>query len=167
VIDAEPPAGVVLRPATPDDADLLYRIYASTRAEELALLPWDAAMKAAFLRMQFDAQHRYYHDVYPAASYDLIVCGDVAAGRCYVDDGDAHVLVIDLALLPEHRGHGIGTALLEQILRSADTSGKPARIHVERTNRAQRLYGRLGFKQIGDDGVYLLLERAVYANTAS
>jgi hypothetical protein len=32
-------------------------------------------------------------------------------------------------------------------------------IHVERFNRARRFYERLGFREIADRGVYLLLER--------
>jgi ribosomal protein S18 acetylase RimI-like enzyme len=158
---------VSLRPAQPADRELLFRIYASTREEELAPVPWDPAAKEAFLRMQFDAQDRYYHDVFAEASYELIVIDGEVAGRIYVDGSGERVLLIDLALLPEHRGHGIGSALLEQVIAHADGAGKPIRIHVERVNRAQRLYARLGFRQIADEGVYLLLERPAYANTAS
>jgi ribosomal protein S18 acetylase RimI-like enzyme len=147
-----------LRPAGPGDAELLYRIYASTREDELAVVPWDAAAKEAFLRMQFAAQDRYYHQMFPGASYDLIVSGDEVVGRLYVDRGEAAWAVIDLALLPEHRGKGIGTGLLTQILAEAGAAAKPVRMHVERFNPARRLYDRLGFRQIADEGVYLLLE---------
>ncbi|HWG24166.1 GNAT family N-acetyltransferase [Actinospica sp.] len=147
-----------LRPAGPGDAELLYRIYASTRDDELAVVPWDAAQKEAFLRMQFDAQHRYYHANFPDASYDLIVSGDEVLGRLYVDRSETAWNVIDLALLPEHRGKGIGTELLTQVLAAATVAAKPVQMHVERSNPARRLYDRLGFRQIADKGVYLLLE---------
>ena len=147
-----------LRPAQPDDAELLYRIYASTRDEELAVVPWDASAKEAFLHMQFTAQDSYYRATFPAASYDLIVSGEEVLGRLYVDHGEEAVLVIDLALLPKHRGKGIGTRLLTQVQAEAATAGKPVRMHVERFNPAKRLYDRLDFRQIADEGVYLLLE---------
>jgi GNAT superfamily N-acetyltransferase len=147
-----------LRPAGQDDAELLYRIYASTREEELAVVPWDAATREAFLRMQFTAQDTYYHATYPDASYDLIVDGEEVLGRLYVDRGAQAWLVIDLALLPEHRGKGTGTALLGGILAEAAAAGKPVQMHVERFNPARRLYDRLGFCQVADQGVYLLLE---------
>ena len=147
-----------LRPAGPGDADVLYRIYASTREDELAVVPWDAAQKDAFLRMQFAAQDRYYHANFPAASYDLIVDGEEVLGRLYVDRGETAWNVIDLALLPDHRGKGIGTELLTQILADAGAAAKPVQMHAERFNPAQRLYDRLGFRQIADQGVYLLLE---------
>ncbi len=147
-----------LRPAGSGDAELLYRIYASTRKDELAVVPWDAAAKEAFLRMQFDAQDRYYHATFPAASYDLIVTGEEVLGRLYVDRGEAAWLVLDIALLPEHRGRGIGTRLLTGVLAEAGAAAKPVQIHVERFNPVQRLYDRLGFRQIADEGVYLRLE---------
>ncbi|MGH3186447.1 MAG: GNAT family N-acetyltransferase [Streptosporangiaceae bacterium] len=160
-----------LRPAGAGDAETLYRIYASTREDELAVVPWDAAAKEAFLRMQFDAQDRYYRATFPDASYDLIVAGQEVLGRLYVDRGDTTWLVIDLALLPSRRGQGIGTRLLTRLLAEAQAAAKPVQMHVERFNPAQRLYHRLGFRQIADQGVYLLLERnpspGGYPNTAS
>jgi ribosomal protein S18 acetylase RimI-like enzyme len=147
-----------LRPAGSGDAELLYRIYASTREDELAVVPWQAAQKEAFLRMQFAAQDRYYHATFPAASYDLIVSGEEVLGRLYVDRGETAWLVLDIALLPEHRGRGIGARLLTDVLAEAGAAAKPVQIHVERFNPAQRLYDRLGFRQIADEGVYLRLE---------
>lgn len=147
-----------LRPAGPGDAELLYRIYASTREDELAVVPWDAAQKETFLRMQFAAQDRYYHATFPAASYDLIISGEEVLGRLYVERGEAAWLVLDIALLPGHRGRGTGARLLTDLLAEAGAAAKPVQVHVERFNPAQRLYDRLGFRQIADEGVYLRLE---------
>lgn len=150
---------LALRPATAGDAELLYEIYASTREEELAPLHWDAAVKEVFLRQQFRAQDAYYRATFTAASYDLIVEGDQVLGRLYVQRGERVWLVLDIALLPRHRRQGIGTRLLEQVIAEAESAGKPVQIHVEQFNPARRLYDRLGFSQVEDQGVYLLLER--------
>lgn len=147
-----------LRPAGLGDAELLYRIYASTREDELAAVPWDASAKEAFLRMQFAAQDRHYRETFPGASYDLIVRGEEVLGRLYVDRGESAWNVLDIALLPEYRRQGIGTQLLTEVLAEAAAAAKPVQIHVERFNPAQRLYDRLGFRQIADQGVYLQLE---------
>jgi ribosomal protein S18 acetylase RimI-like enzyme len=154
-----PPRPVGLRPAAPDDEEFLYRVYASTRYEELAPLNWPPAQVEGFLRMQFRAQHTYYHEQYPDASYDVILCGDEPAGRLYVLRRSDELHIVDIALLPAFRRGGIGTFLLAQLLAEADTAGVPVRIHVETANPARRLYHRLGFVAIGGNGIYDLMER--------
>jgi ribosomal protein S18 acetylase RimI-like enzyme len=160
--------GVSLRPLGPGDRELVFRVYASTRAEELAVVPWGDAQKEAFLRAQFDAQNRWYCEHYVGASFDVVLVDDEPRGRLYVYRGTDEIRIVDIALLPEHRGNGVGTALLRELLSEADAAGKRLTIHVERFNRALRLYERLGFAIAEDKGVYLLLERLpAYVNTAS
>ena len=81
------------------------------------------------------------------------------AGRLYVNRGRSEIRIVDIALLPEHRGNEIGTALLRDLLAEADAAGKRVTIHVERLNPALGLYDRLGFSVAEDKGVYLFLER--------
>ena len=70
------PEGVLLRPITTDDTDFLYQLYASTRADEMALVNWPEQQKTDFLSMQFNAQHKYYQeqfiDVNIFHSFDFI-----------------------------------------------------------------------------------------------
>jgi GNAT superfamily N-acetyltransferase len=147
-----------LRPIRPEDEELLYRVYASTRVEELRAVPWTEAEKAAFLRMQFEAQHRYYQENYTSSVFDVVVVDGEPAGRLYVARWPEEVRVIDVALLPAFRGRGVGTALLGSLMAEAAGKGLPLRIHVERGNPARSLYDRLGFRMIADRGVYLFLE---------
>ena len=150
---------LALRPARAGDRELLFRIYAATRAEELAMVPWDDAAKQAFLRRQFAAQSASYAS-YRGRSEQIVVVGGEPAGRLYLARTDAEILIVDIALLPEHRGRGIGTKLVRGVLDEAAAAGKRVRIHVERFNRARHLYRRLGFEHVADEGVYLLLEAA-------
>jgi ribosomal protein S18 acetylase RimI-like enzyme len=147
-----------LRTARPGDAEVLYQIYASTREEELAPVPWDAATKEAFLRMQFAAQDTDYHAKFPNACYDLIVAGERVLGRMYLYRGKRVWELLDIALLPQYRSQGIGTRLLTDLLDEARAAAKPVRIYVERFNPARHLYDRLGFHEITDHGVYQLME---------
>jgi ribosomal protein S18 acetylase RimI-like enzyme len=148
----------VLRPVGEGDAEVLYQIYASTRADELAPVPWSEAQKSSFLREQFRLQCLDWGRTYPQADRRLILMDGQAVGRLYVDRGSSEVRVIDVALLPAFRGRGVGTRLLRQVLDEAHTSDRPVSIHVERANPALRLYQRLGFRLREDKGVYLLLE---------
>jgi ribosomal protein S18 acetylase RimI-like enzyme len=122
-------------------------------------VPWDDAAKEAFLRMQFSAQDSYYREQMPDASYQVVLVDGEPVGRLYVDRREDELRIVDVALLPEHRGRGLGTTLLRELLAEADATGKRVTIHVERFNPALRLYDRLGFVQVMDEGVYLLLER--------
>ena len=151
------PAAPELRPATPADEAFLFAVYAATREEELAVVAWSTAAKDAFLGMQFAAQDSYYRQHLPDATFDVVTVNGVPAGRLYVDRRDMEIRVIDIALLPDHRGRGVGTALLRDII----AEGKRVTIHVERENPALRLYERLGFEVAEDKGVYLFLERQV------
>ncbi len=152
------PPTATLRPVVPGDEEFLYRTYASTRTEELAPVPWTEAQKAAFLRMQFGAQSRDYAANYPHAAFLVILVDGAPAGRLYVDRRQDELLIVDIALLPEHRGGGVGGAILRDLLAEAAAARKPVRIHVEHMNPALHLYERLGFRPIGDQGVYLLME---------
>ena len=149
---------LVLRPATTDDEPFLEKVYAGTRAAELAAVSWTEEEKAAFLQMQFAAQAQYYRENYPSTSFDVIVLDDQPVGRLYVARWTDEIRIVDIALLPESCNRGIGTTLLRQLQAEAQDAGKPLRIHVERFNPALTLYERLGFRQIEDKGVYLFLE---------
>jgi GNAT superfamily N-acetyltransferase len=149
---------VALRAVQPAaDAEFLCTVYAGTRAEELAIVPWTDAEKAAFLRMQFDAQDRYYRETRPGAAFDLIVVDGQPAGRLYVDRLSEEIRIVDIALLAQQRGRGVGTLLIGRVLDEGSETGRPVTIHVERGNRARALYERLGFGQISTTGVYDLL----------
>ena len=149
---------VALRPATSDDEPFLARVYAGTRAAELAAVSWTDVEKAAFLQMQFAAQAQFYREHYPDTSFDVILFAAEAVGRLYVSRWTDEFRIVDIALLPEYCNRGIGTSLLHGLQSEAAAAGKPLRIHVERFNPALRLYERLGFRQIEDRGVYLFME---------
>jgi ribosomal protein S18 acetylase RimI-like enzyme len=147
-----------LRPIAQADQDFLYRLYASTREDEMAILGWGAAQKDAFLRMQFQAQHQFYQERFNRAEYHIILLDGEPIGRLYVDRRAAEIRIIDIALLTEYRNQGIGSIFLERILSEGEQTSLPVRIHVEQYNPALRLYYRLGFRKTGENGVYSLME---------
>ena len=147
-----------LRAAAPDDEAFLLSVYESTRSAELSQVEWSDEQKAAFVRMQYEAQSQYYRDYYSTASFDVILSEDQRVGRLYVARWSREIRIVDIALLPESCNRGIGASLLRQLQTEARASDKSLSIHVERFNPALRLYARLGFQQIEDKGVYLFLE---------
>lgn len=148
----------ILRPAGKADLDFLYLLYVSSRADEMAMLDWSNQQKEAFLRMQFDAQHQYYHEQFSNAKFDIIELDNKAIGRLYVDRRVDEIRIIDIALLPEYRGKGIGGEYMKSLIDEAANSKLSVTIHVEHNNPAMHLYQRLGFRHIRDEGVYYFME---------
>lgn len=151
---------VGFRPVTESDRTFLLQLYSSTRTAELSLTGWTAGQQQIFLQQQFTAQHTYYRENFPQASFMLILKDEKPVGRLYTDRRSDEIRLIDIALLPEYRGAGLGTMLLKDLCNEAQRAGKPLRMHVEKFNPALRLYQRLGFSHIADTGVYFLMEWA-------
>lgn len=148
-----------LRSVSEGDREFLFRLYASTREEELRPVPWPDELKTTFLRQQFEAQTAQYAERYQGGDFSVIEVDGAPAGRLYLFRGATEIRIVDIALLPEFRGRGVGGAFLTEVLEEGRRSGKTVSIHVERLNPALRLYERLGFVVAEDKGVYLLLER--------
>ena len=148
---------IQLTPAGAQDEDFLEALYACTRADEVRLWGWDEAQTQAFLAQQFMAQQMGYRHQF-GAEHDRIVHFDGAAiGRLFVAPVRDALQVVDIALLPAHRGRGIGTQLLRQVLLAAAGQGKSLQLSVLRGNPAQHLYERLGFAVTSQDDLYLEL----------
>jgi ribosomal protein S18 acetylase RimI-like enzyme len=146
------------RPVRADDEGFLFALYADTRQEELDAWGWPPAQREAFLRMQFTARERAYAGQYPRADRRILLHGDQPIGRIVVDQGEAAIHLVDIALLAERRNAGIGTALIQSLQAEAAATGKPVRLSVLKSSRAVRLYERLGFAVVGDSGVHLAME---------
>jgi ribosomal protein S18 acetylase RimI-like enzyme len=151
---------ITLRPVADADAEFVYQVYASTRTEELAPLNWSAAEQDAFLRMQFDLRQRDYAARLDPSGHQIILRDDKAVGVIWVSRDRSEIRLADLSLLPAHRGKGLGTRLVRQLIDESERTGKPVRLMVWKMNeQALRLYRQLGFEVAGDTGVHFKLER--------
>lgn len=164
---------VTLRAATVDDREFLVALYATTR-DDLARLPLTDDQFDALVRMQFHAQDSHYRQTNPNTSFDVVEVDARPAGRLYVDRRNDEIRIIDISLLPEHRGAGLGSALIRSVKDEAAATGRTVSLHVAAGNRAAELYARLGFQVVADVGVYRLLEwkapsteRSAHAKTLS
>ena len=157
-----PAPAFALRPATAADQGFLLGVYASTRAAELALTGWDEPACDAFVQMQFNAQAAHYRAHWPASEHSVIEAlaqgARQPAGRLWIDLRADEMHVLDIALLPQWRGLGLGGACLERLMDEASQSGKALTIQVEQGNPARRLYDRLGFQPVGpQQGLHQLM----------
>lgn len=138
--------GFRLRHAVDADLPRLKLLHADTRAEEMAMVPWPAEFKRDFLDQQFHFQHLHYLSHDPDADYLVLEHEGVVQGRYYLQRNTSDHRVIDICLMAEFRGRGLGQALLEDSMRNARALGRGMALEVLVTNLAAlRLYERLGF----------------------
>ena len=150
--------GLTCRPMTDEDLPFVAELFASTRAEEVALTGWPAEQQRAFLSFQHEAQHRHYRTANPDAEWLILERAGEPIGRLYLLEREELFHIIDIALIPAARSGGVGGAILADLIAAARASRRRVTINVERNNPALRLYDRLGFATIGEFGVYLQLE---------
>ena len=150
---------LALRPVTAADDTFLLCVYADTRADELALTTWDQPSREAFVQMQYRAQATHYAAYWPDADHSVIqanvddVLHDV--GRLWLHRRADAIHILDIAMLAQWRGRGIGKCCLQGLMTEADATGRGVTIHVESGNRARHLYDRLGFLPVGEpDGLH-------------
>lgn len=149
---------VTLRPANTDDEAFLFRLYCSTREEEMAAWGWNPTQREAFLHLQFRAQQQHYQTLDVPAEQSIVCRDDQPIGWIATIRDQQTVWLAEIALLPEQRNSGIGTALIQDMLTDAARTGSVVRLHVLRVNPAIRLYQRLGFHLVADDGLRMQME---------
>lgn len=144
----------------PEDDAFLLEIYASTRAEEMALTDWLEVQQKVFINMQFKLQKASYASQFPEADHHIILLEGEPIGRIMVDrTRDDELRGVDIAILPEFRNARVGSLLIRNLLNEATATGRPFRISVERLNqRAIRLYERLNFTKTGESVTHITME---------
>jgi ribosomal protein S18 acetylase RimI-like enzyme len=161
------PASIGYRSVVSADLPLLFEIYRHTRLHELDVIDWNAEQQQDFLQMQFEAQRRHYRQAYGDDDFLLILLDNTAIGRLYVGHWKEEIRIIDISLLPQFRGVGIGTRILSDIIEQAKRQHKFVSIHVEKNNPALRLYQRLGFVAVADTGVHWRMHRQTVSDMAT
>ena len=136
-----------LRSMQDADRDFLVVLYRTTHRvshEALSHLPQDAAR--ALLAMQLHAQAACYRQRFPGVVFHIVCDGHGRpAGRLTVARTGTDLHLLDIGLLPEYRGHGMGAALIETLQQEAAAFHIPLQLKVARGRRAQHLYQRMGF----------------------
>ena len=146
------------RAQVPGDEAFLWEVYASTRQEELDLTHWSQAQRKVFLDSQFKAMRGGYASQFPQADFSVILFREQPVGLMVVDRAETELRLVDIALLTEYRGRGLGSFLLKKLAAEAARARKPLRLHVFKGSRPWHLYERLGFVKIQEDGPYEHLE---------
>lgn len=144
-----------LSDARESDLKFLFELYCDVRGPETSAWGWPAAQSEAFLRMQFEAQQRSYHAVYPKARNEIVSIDGVPAGQRLVAYSPSEMRLVDISLLAAYRNRGIGADLIQQLIDECQGNGLILRLQVLQGNPAIRLYQRNGFRETGGDPMYI------------
>lgn len=135
-----------LRPAGPGDEDFLAELYATTHAGLFASAGLPDEQLAPLLAMQWRAQHAGHAHAHPAAVDSIVEVAGTPIGRVLVEWRPAEVHLVDIALLPDWTGRGIGSAVIRDLVERARSRDCAVVLSVARDNLgASALYRRLGF----------------------
>ncbi|PTS81557.1 GNAT family N-acetyltransferase [Sphingomonas sp. HMWF008] len=138
---------LAIRPETAEDDAFLRRLTVEGRWAEFAPLPLSDAHKRMLLEQQHLARQHHYRTYYGGADFSVIELEGEPIGRLCLLRGARDHLLVDIALLPQHSGQGLGGTLLDSILAEAAALGRTVSLRVEQTNPARRLYERKGFRE--------------------
>ena len=141
-----------------EDKEFLFRVYSSSREEEMSLWGWFDDQKQQFLYMQHEAQQRFYRQQYPKLRYQIILVDGEKAGRVAIVEMEKEFVLVDIILLPEYQNRGIGTWFLQKLQGEALDKNMSVRLSVLNDSRARALYERFGFRAIEDSDVYTIMK---------
>ncbi|WP_127534133.1 GNAT family N-acetyltransferase [Paenibacillus kobensis] len=137
--------GIQLSLTQPEDPFML-AVYEAVRREEMAQWGWDETAAVSFIAMQYDMQQRSYAMHYPESKLFTVLIQGATVGKLHVADDLEAVTLVDVALLPQYQGQGLGTALVRGLQRYVQEARKPLRLTANAGSRASRLYEKLGFR---------------------
>jgi ribosomal protein S18 acetylase RimI-like enzyme len=104
-------------------------------------------------------QRKHFEQIYMPGRQAVIVrhspLRDI--GRLSLTRHWRKIFLRDIELVAEERNRGIGGAILDALLALAREEGRGVELIVLKCNPAQRLYARLGFRVIADDGERLTM----------
>ncbi|MEJ0026240.1 MAG: GNAT family N-acetyltransferase [Rhizomicrobium sp.] len=147
-----------MRDAEAGDVPFLRALFGSARPDAQVLASWPAQQRELFLDDQFRFQSMHYRRVYEHADFLIVEREGKPVGRLILDRRPDDWRIVDISLLPQSRGRGLGTALLRAVQREAVSAGaKTVSLSVENANPARALYARLGFVEGEDGGTHLAM----------
>jgi ribosomal protein S18 acetylase RimI-like enzyme len=142
-----------------EDEPFLRRLVVETVAAELGASAWPEPMRTHLLGVQYESRRQSHRLNFPGADSQIIRFDGADVGWIVVNTLPDEVRLVEIMIMPELRGRGIGTAVVREILAAAGDAGKPVRLSVNLMNRAAiRLYERLGFRRTGGDDVQQFME---------
>jgi ribosomal protein S18 acetylase RimI-like enzyme len=152
---------VSTRPESADDEPFLRSLIIGTVAEELMAASWPEEIRESLLDMQYRARRNSIRANWPQGESLIVLADGQSAGWFFMATLKDEIRLVEISILPEYRGRGIGSKLVEDLISQGARAQLPVRLSVDVTNAgAIRLYSRHGFRRVGGDETRHLMEVA-------
>lgn len=132
------------RPRDAGDSDFL-------RDCAIACSPMRDLLPEAMLIQQAQFQRAAHDGAYPNAMHRILTRNGKPLGHVRIAWADTSSHLIDIALMPDHQGGGVGSHALAAWLAVADARRLIATLEVRSDNPAHGLYARFGFTPLAPD----------------
>lgn len=103
-------------------------------------------------------QDAYFEKNWTQDPIEIIEYGRVPCGWIALKDHGDHLELVEMLLLPEFQGQGIGSRIMNDIIATAKVRNIPLRLHVLHENKAVNLYRRFGLKETGKTATHIEME---------
>lgn len=146
---------MTLRPVEAEDEWLLRALFAESlraRLRASALTPREIEL---LVEMQFRDRGAQPRSGEGDLQQSIVLIDGVEVGYLVLDRRPGETRIVELALLAAFRGRGFGSSLLHSLQREAAGEGRLLGLHVARDSAAQRLYRRLGFREVAADELHV------------
>jgi GNAT superfamily N-acetyltransferase len=125
----------------------------SQRAATLEDIEWlepfyESIMRPYYVELNLTWDDTKFREYFNPQSAKIIQADGIDIGLLQIQERADCIYLGDIQLDREYRNQGIGTSLIESVIRSAIAVNKPVRLRVLNGNPAKRLYLRLGFQVI-------------------
>ncbi len=148
------PGELALRPALPDDDEFFQELFRSTRRYLYQIALPESSIDN-LVQQQYRLQQTSFAHHSPDACHLVILLSKLPIGKVIIDRTQSSFHIIDLAIVPERRGQGIGTAVLRAIQAAAEKIMYSVELSVDQQNKdAKKLYLSLGFQVTGSSDTH-------------
>jgi ribosomal protein S18 acetylase RimI-like enzyme len=137
----------------------------SQRAASLNDIEWLESFYESIMRPYVELTHEWdstkFREYFNPKIITVIQVNGIDIGMLKVEEREDCFYLGDIQIDRGYQKQGIGTKLIEQVIRSANIANKPVRLRVLKGNPAKDLYFRLGFKEIEIFDICYIMERKV------
>jgi ribosomal protein S18 acetylase RimI-like enzyme len=137
-----------IRPATVDDVDFICQVIYLTDPNTDS----DADPDPEWLAVAQGYTTDQVHGKEPDSITYVVENNGSRVGRLRVVRTAERHFIGGIQIHPAHQNLGIGTAVIDELVREARAAGRPLELNVNKQNpNAERLYTRLGFRRRAED----------------